>query len=106
MSEIIQTLFTNIPFVICIIINLILGLVGGKTLIDSPGVSPVPLICPLQALQGIVGIISLSITRQAFTDSMKLAYGFYIAFAITSATFILPFCIKWIDDIIWYFKRK
>lgn len=103
MNEIIQTLSTNIPFVICIIINLILGLVGGKTLIDLLGVSPSPLTWLLQA---IVGIISLSITRQAFTDSMKLAYGFYIAFAITSATFILPFCIKWIDDIIWYFKRK
>lgn len=100
MNEVIKTLFTNIPFVISIIINLILGLVGGKILIDERETRSLP----PTFLQIIVGFITLKVCP-VFPDPMKSAYGGLLAYVITFATFILPFCIKWIADIIWYFKR-
>jgi len=110
MSEIIQilqTLFVNIPFTISIIINLILGLIGGKILIDESEIWPLP---PTMPLSAIVGLISTMMARKIFPDpikeSIESTYGLYTAFIIIFfITFILPFCIKWIDEVIWFFKR-
>ena len=111
MSEIIQTLqtlFANMPFTISIIINLGLGLIGGKILVDESEIWP---FLPTMPLSAIVGLISTMMVRKIFPDPIeepiKSAYGLYTAFIIIFfITFILPFCIKQIDDIIWYFKRK
>jgi len=110
MSEIIQTLqtlFANMPFTISIIINLILGLIGGEILIDESEIWPLP---PTMPLSAIVGLISAMMVRKIFPDPIeepiKSAYGLYTAFIIIFfITFILPFLIKWIDEVIWFFKR-
>ena len=110
MSEIIQTLqalFANMPFTISIIVNLILGLIGGKILIDESEIWPLP---PTMPLSAIVGLINIMMARKIFPDPIKepieSAYGLYIAFIIIFfITFVLPFFIKWIDEVIWFFKR-
>ena len=111
MNEIIQTLqtlFANTPFTISIIINLILGLIGGKILVDESEIWPLP---PTMPLSAIVGLISTMMARKIFPDPIeepiKSAYGLYIAFIIIFfITFILPFFIKWIDEVIWFFKNS
>ena len=110
MNEIIQTLqtlFANMPFTISIIVNLILGLIGGKILVDESEIWPLP---PTMPLSAIVGLISTIMVRKIFPDPIKepieSAYGLYTAFIIIFfITFILPFFIKWIDEVIWFFKR-
>lgn len=103
MNEIIQTLFANIPFTISIIINLILGLIGGKILVDECEVIIVPF---TMILQPVIGLISMSIVRHMFSDQVESTYGLLLANIMVFIAFILPFFIKWIDEVIWFFKRK